>query len=161
MALASRLLLSALLTLLTAASMLGVLDSPLYSFSGAFLKVPRYTLQWFMLAAATICAAATALEALWPKALSWFEKRRGAWLLRHDGNGALRRAARMAPAWLCTLLCIASFVKGTLQTGYATSFYRDSRNVMESESILLDNGYRERYQLLTQVAQAMHRMRSF
>ena len=56
----------ALYTLLTLAPMTGLLDSPLYSFSGSFLKLPRYTIQWFLLACGMICGALSALETLWP-----------------------------------------------------------------------------------------------
>lgn len=152
---ASLLMAIALTTLLTVASMIGVLDSPLYSFSGAFLKNPRYTLQWFMLAAVMICAFLSAVAALWPRWLAAFERRRGAWFLRRDPAGALRRGCRGLPLYLCALLCVLGVVQGTKQTGYATSFYRDSRDVMESESILLDNGFRERYGLLMAVAERM------
>ena len=153
--LASRLLFCALLTLTTMAAMAGFLDSPLYSFSGSFAKVPRYTLQWFMLAGVMICAALSALPALWPRLLSVFESRHGQWLKRRDASGAWRKACLALPAALCALLCAAAFIKGVSQTGYTASYYRDSRSVMESESILLDKGYRERYGLLTAVADAM------
>ena len=52
------------------------------------------------------------------------------------------------PACLCVLLCLLGVVKGTNQTGYTNTFYRYSRDVMESERILLDNGFRERYGML-------------
>jgi hypothetical protein len=44
-------------------------------------------------------------------------------------------------------------VKGLNQTGYTNTFYRYSRDVMESEDILLDNGFRTRYELLMRVAE--------
>jgi len=56
------------------------------------------------------------------------------------------------PAWLCAALCLLGVVKGLSQTGYTNTFYRYSRDVMESESILLDNGFRDRYGLLMEVA---------
>ncbi|MDD3334625.1 MAG: hypothetical protein PHI98_03805 [Eubacteriales bacterium] len=155
MANASRLLYGTLLTLLTLAPMTGLLDSKLYSFSGSFLKLPRYTLQWFMLAAVMICALLAAVAQGWPRFCDAVRKRKWAWLERHDGKGKLDRWVRALPLWLCALLCVLGFVKGTNQTGYTTSFYRDSRNVMESESILLDNGFRERYDLLRAVAEAV------
>ena len=43
-------------------------------------------------------------------------------------------------------------VKGTNQTGYTNTFYRYSRGVMEDESILLDNGFLDRYGLLMEAA---------
>ena len=73
---------------------------------------------------------------------------------------ALRKAAASAqpfllklPACLCMPLCLMSVVKGTNQTGYTNTFYRYSRDVMESERILLDNGFRERYGMLMAVAE--------
>lgn len=152
---ASRLIYAALLTLLTLAPMSGLLDSPLYSFSGSFLKLPRYTLQWFMLAAVMICAALSALGAVWPQLCAAFARRRQAWLRRHGGLDTPLYHVKRLPLYLCALLCVLGFVKGTSQTGYTASFYRDSRQVMESESILLDNGYRQRYGLLTTVAAAV------
>ena len=44
-------------------------------------------------------------------------------------------------------------VKGTNQTGYTNTFYRYSRDVMESERILLENGFRDRYGMLMAVAE--------
>ena len=140
-ALGSDMGLCALLCLLTLAPMTGVLDSPLYSFSGSFLKLPRYTLQWFMLCNVMICASLAALIDLWPEMLSRVKKLSGAaWV-------------KTLPAWLCALLCLLAMVKGTNQTGYTNTFYRNSRSVMESQSILLDNSFRDRYALLMDVAE--------
>jgi len=134
---ASGLLWCALVTLLTLAPMTGILDSPLYSFSGSFLKLPRYTLQWFFMANVMICAALSALMDHWP---DWISRMRCApWV-------------KTLPAWLCALLCLLAMVKGVNQTGYTNTFYRASRDVMESESLLLDNSFRERYDLLMTVA---------
>lgn len=143
-----------LLTLCTLAPMSGILDSKLYSFSGAFLKLSRYTLQWFMLGAVMICAALSAAEDLWaeglsilpaclPKVAGWFESRRMA---------GLKPYIKRIPAYLCVLLCTLSFVQGTKQTGYANSFYRYSRNVMEDQELLLDNSFQKQYGLLREVA---------
>ena len=44
-------------------------------------------------------------------------------------------------------------VKGLDQTGYTDTFYRFSRDVMESEQILLDRSFRDRYGLLMEVAE--------
>ena len=129
------LLYASLALLLTLAPMSGVLDNPLYSFSGAFLKLPRYTLHWFVLAGACACAVLSAVEGSWPR--HW---RRAPW-------------ARRLPALLCTALCVAAFAQGTSQTGYSLSIYRQSRDVMEDESLLLDNAFEERYGLLMQVAE--------
>lgn len=136
-ALLSPLVLIALYTLLTLAPMTGLLDSPLYSFSGSFLKMTRYTLQWFLMANVMTCAALATLSDLWPKVCERIKP--------------LGRAKAL-PALLCVLLCVLGFVKGTNQTGYTNTFYRYSRGVMENESILLDNGYRDRFALLTEVA---------
>ncbi len=150
---ASMLLMAALYTLMTLAPMTGLLDSPLYSFSGSFLKLPRYTLQWFLLACGMICAALSCLEDVWP-ALCRGVKR----LLSRRAPRAVALAAPARawllrlPAFLCALLCVLGLVKGVNQTGYTNTFYRYSRGVMEDESILLDNGFRERYDLLMRVA---------
>ena len=45
-----------------------------------------------------------------------------------------------------------AFVQGTRQTGYANSFYRYSRTVVEDPQTLLDNGFLERYGLLMAAA---------
>ena len=138
--LASRLGLCALLCLLTLAPMTGVLDSPLYSFSGSFLKLPRYTLQWFLMGNVLICASLSALIDLWPDLLAKVKRPLPAWV-------------QTIPAWLCAVLCLLAMVKGTNQTGYTNTFYRSSRGVMESETILLDNSFRDRYGLLMKVAE--------
>ena len=136
----SNLALCALVTLLTLAPMSGVLDSPLYSFSGSFVKLPRYTLQWFFLCNVMICALFSAVIDHWTE---WIEKAKKLpkkpWL-------------KTLPAWLCAAVCLFGMVKGLSQTGYTNTFYRYSRDVMEDESILLDNGFRDRYGLLMKVA---------
>ena len=125
---------TAIITLLTLAPMSGVLDSPLYSFSGSFAKLPRYTLQWFLLANVTTCAVmAAVLE-------HWRECPKAKWL-------------RCAPAWLCAGLCLLMLARGVDQTGYSKSFYRYTRGVMESEEMLLDNGFRDQYAQLMEMAQ--------
>ena len=136
---ASRMGLCALLCLLTLAPMTGVLDSPLYSFSGSFLKLPRYTLQWFLMGNVLICASLSTVIDLWPALLEKVKRPMPAWV-------------RTIPAWFCAVLCVLSMVKGTNQTGYTNTFYRSSRGVMENETILLDNGFRDRYALLMDVA---------
>ncbi len=132
----------ALVTLLTLAPMSGVIDSPLYSFSGSFVKLPRYTLQWFFMANVMICAALAAVAEHWNEWLARAPKCKAAWL-------------KTVPAWLCAALCLLGVVKGVNQTGYTNTFYRYSRDVMENESILLDNGFRARYQLLMDVSEAV------
>ena len=134
--------LCALTTLMTLAPMTGILDNPVYSFSGSFLKMTRYTLQWFMLGNIMICAALTALVDHWPQWSARFKHLHAPWIKR-------------LPVYLCTALCLLSFAKGVNQTGYTNAFYRLSRGVMESESILLDNGFRDRYALLMDVADAV------
>lgn len=152
-ALVCPLCLCALYTLFTLAPMTGLLDSPLYSFSGSFLKLPRYTLQWFLLANVMTCAALSALETLWPDICT----RIGAWLRAHAAKlvshfKPLPPLVWQLPAYLCVLLCIVGTVEGTRQTGYTNTFYRYSRDVMEDENALLDNGFRNRYALLMEVA---------
>lgn len=143
----------ALYTLLTLAPMTGLLDSPLYSFSGSFLKLPRYTIQWFLLSCGMICGALSALETLW---LPLMERMQSALRPRmktlRPVIASLRPALLKLPACLCVLLCLLGVVKGTNQTGYTNTFYRYSRDVMESERILLDNGFRQRYGMLMEVA---------
>jgi len=130
---------SALLCLLTLAPMTGLLDSPLYSFSGSFVKLPRYTLQWFLLGNVLICACLSALIDLWPALLQKLRRPMPEWV-------------KTIPAWMCALICLLAMVKGVNQTGYTNTFYRYSRGVMEDENILLDNGFREQYGLLMDVA---------
>ena len=137
--LASLMGLCALMVILTLAPMTGVLDSPLYSFSGSFLKLPRYTLQWFMLGNVMICAALSALIDLWPALLEKLRRPVPVWV-------------KTIPAWLCAVICLLSMVKGLNQTGYTNTFYRWSRGVMEDENILLDNSFRDQYGLLMDVA---------
>ncbi len=146
--LAECLLYAALVPLMTLAPMTGILDTSYYSFSGTFASMPRYTLQWFLLAAVLVCAALAAFSDLWPKLLNWLGDR---WekCKQLSQSGALRAV----PAWLCVMLCLLGFVQGTKQTGYADSFYRTSRHVMESESMLLDNGFQEKFGLLMHLAE--------
>jgi len=136
----SCLALCALLTILTLAPMTGVLDSPLYSFSGTFVSMTRYTLQWFMLACVMVCGVLAALADLWPTVL--------------DGLGKWGKKAwlKQIPAWLCVGVSLFGMVRGLNQTGYTNTFYRYSRDVMERETILLDNGFRDLYGLLMKVA---------
>ncbi len=135
----SLLLLCTLMTLLLLAPMTGLLDNPLYSFSGSFLALPRYTLQWFMLACVMVCGLLSALIDIWPGVVRRLPK--AAW-------------SRQAPAWLCVIVCLFAMVRGLDQSGYYTNtFYRYSRNVIEDEDQLLDNGFIDRYALLMQVAQ--------
>ena len=131
----------ALVTLLTLAPMSGVIDSPLYSFSGSFVKLPRYTLQWFFVCNVMICALLAAVIDHWPDWLAQVKKLpQKPWM-------------KTIPAWLCAALCLLGMVKGLDQTGYTDTFYRFSRDVMESEQILLDRSFRDRYGLLMEVAE--------
>lgn len=144
---------ASLFTLFTLAPMSGLLDTKLYSFSGSFLTMQRYTLQWFMLAAVNIAAVLAALEAEWPILLAWVAKTlvRPVTALR----GRLPKAglwARRAPAMLGALLCVLAFAHGTRETGYANSMYRYGRPMLTDESMALDNSYKERYDLLMQLA---------
>lgn len=133
----------ALLTLLTLAPMTGLLDTPIYSFSGAFLLMLRYTMQWFIFANLMTCASLSALgDLLEARAESWFGRIRP----------ALGKAARRLPAWLCTVLCVVAFVDGVNQTGYHNSIYRYSRTVMENQRVLLDNHFQSRFGLLMDAA---------
>ena len=152
---AQPLMYTALLTLCSLAPMSGLLDTKLYSFSGSFIALQRYTLQWFVLAAAMICAALAALEGLWPRVLVWCKAQ---WKRRPRNTYALRFAQHTRPLWqrlpafLCAALCALAFVQGTRQTGYANSFYRYSRGVMEAEAANLDEPFLQRYGLLLAAA---------
>ncbi|HPS82027.1 MAG TPA: hypothetical protein PLP25_09240, partial [Candidatus Limiplasma sp.] len=68
---------AALLTLFTLAPMSGLLDTSLYSFSGSFLTMQRYTLQWYLFAAAAIVAVLAAAEGEWPALMGWLKRRGG------------------------------------------------------------------------------------
>jgi hypothetical protein len=65
----------------------------------------------------------------------------------------IKKVLRQLPVWLCAILCLLGVVQGTKQTGYADSFYRTSRHVMESRSMLLDNGFQERFAMLMALAE--------
>ncbi len=140
---AATLAFAALLTLCTLAPMTGLLDSSLYSFSGSFLTMDRYTLQWFMWAAAMIPTLLAAATTAWPSIRQWLKKKLG-----KRARWADMAPMRSLPALLCAVLCVVAFWQGTRQTGYANGFYRLSRHVMESPSQSLDNGFLERYGLL-------------
>jgi len=143
------LLYASLLTLCTLAPMTGLLDTSLYSFSGTFVSLQRYTLQWFMFAAVTICSAMAALEAYWPMICSRNKDRRLiVWMRRKTWSITSMAVVRNVPALLCACLCAISFIQGTNQQGYNTNFYRYSRNVVGDENTLLDTGFLRRYGLL-------------
>ena len=142
---------AALLTLCTLAPMSGLLDTKLYSFSGSFIALQRYTLQWYLFAAAMICAALAALEAVWPALCGWAENKWAKASARMQDT-LMCKLWKIAPAILCAVLCVLAFSQGVKQTGYANSFYRYSRNVMGSESASLDFSFLERYGLLMTAA---------
>ena len=155
---ANLLLYAALATLLTLAPMSGVLDTSLYSFSGSFLKLPRYTLQWFLVANAMTCAALAALEGVWPALMNRaraFAARGKGPFARLPARACAPAAAllRGAPALLCAAACFLAFVDGTTETGYARSFFGQSRTVMTDERLLVDNSFQARYGMLMRVAE--------
>jgi len=143
-----------LLTFCTLAPMAGLLDSDFYSFSGSFIALQRYTLQWFVFAGAMIPAALATMEDTWPAFCVWLHpktlslRKRLTPQLIADRRRMQGKGWRAFPAWLCAALCALAFFQGVNQTGYANSFYRYSRNVMEDMATLLDNGFLERYGLL-------------
>ena len=132
-----------LIVIFTLAPMTGVLDNPVYSFSGSFLKMQRYTLQWFMLCGIII-----------PSTLYFIQM-----LLNYNKvvlSNLITKKLKVVtpiifniPIYLCAFLCIVSFVNGTKQTGYSTSYYRFSRDIMENPYYLLDESYIKQYGLLT------------
>ncbi len=143
---------ASLFTLLTLAPMAGLLDTSLYSFSGAFLTLQRYTLQWFMLACAAIAATLAAAEAEWPTFLKWGRRAgsRAVAALR----GRLPAAGlwtRRIPAALGALLCALAFIQGTKESGYANSFYRYGRPMLTDGDMAQDTGFLKRYDLLLQL----------
>ena len=145
----------ALVTLMLLAPMTGLLDTGFYSFSGTFASMPRYTLQWFFAAAAVLCAALAALDDLLPSFVRRLMERlpESRQKLR-SCLAASQKTLCALPVWLCAALCLFGFVQGTKQTGYADSFYRTSRHVMESETLLLDNGFQEKFGLLMALGEA-------
>ena len=156
------LLYAVLMPLMMLAPMTGLLDTGFYSFSGTFTRMPRYSVQWYLPAAVALCAVLAALSDLWPvlleKLTGWLQKRREQKSSRLTEKAAASFSAalpslRRLPAWLCVLLCLFGFVQGTKQTGYADSFYRTSRHVMESQSLLLDNGFQQKFALLMALAE--------
>ncbi len=140
---------AALLTLLTLAPMSGLLDTPMYSFSGSFLTMQRYTLQWYLFAGGALAAVLAALEAEWPALLAWAGDRlhrfRAALQKRWQGAGLW---ARRIPALLGALLCVLAFAQGTQESGYANSFYRYGRPFLTDPATALDQSFQERYELL-------------
>jgi hypothetical protein len=143
---------ASLFTLFTLAPMTGLLDTSLYSFSGSFLTMQRYTLQWFLLACVTVSAVLAAAEAEWPAVLAWAGR------VARGPAAALKRRlpkagywARRLPALLCALLCAVSFVDGTRESGYWNSFYRYGRPMLTDGSTAQDTGFLERYRMLLQL----------
>ena len=148
----SAVLAASLLTLFTLAPMSGLLDTHLYSFSGSFLTMQRYTLQWYLFAAAAIAAVLAALEAEWPAVIGWLSRKAGKPAL------ALRKRLpaaglwlRRVPAMLCAVLCLLALMAGTQESGYANSLYRYGRPMLTDESTAQDNSYKQRYSLLMQL----------
>ena len=143
---------ASLLTLFTLAPMSGLLDTKLYSFSGSFLTMQRYTLQWYMFASCAIVSVLAAVEALWPNVLAWLGRKlptlaaalrarlphRAVWL-------------RRAPAYLCALLCVLALWQGTKESGYANSIYRYGRPMLTDQSMALDESFKQRYSLMRQL----------
>lgn len=147
------LLYATLLTLFTLAPMSGLLDTHLYSFSGSFLTMQRYTLQWYLFAAGASIAALSALEGEWPTLLSWAGRtlrKPAAWLKTRLPAAA--GWARRAPAWLCALLCVLAFAQGTAESGYANSIYRYGRPMLSDPMMAQDVSFTTRYGLLMQLS---------
>jgi hypothetical protein len=145
---------AAIAALMLLAPMTGILDTGFYSFSGTFASMPRYTLQWFFVAATMVCAALAAASDLLPGFLRWAADRLpAAWQKLRSRREGIVKTLCTVPAWLCAVLCLFGFVQGTKQTGYADSFYRTSRHVMESEALLLDNGFQQKFGLLMALAE--------
>ncbi|MDD3214643.1 MAG: hypothetical protein PHY64_13285 [Eubacteriales bacterium] len=145
-----------LFTILTLAPMSGLLDTKLYSFSGSFLTMKRYTLQWFMLAAVAIAAVLAAAEAEWPAVLAWGKRvcgKPGEALRKRFVNAGLW--ARRVPALLGAVLCLFAFMDGTRESGYWNSFYRYGRPMLTEESMAQDTGFLARYRMLLALEKAV------
>ncbi len=134
----------ALFTLFTLAPMTGLLDSPLYSFSGTFLKLTRYTLQWYFLACAMIAAVGAYAEDKWPALLAWAQK--------HLPKRAFPAWFAKIPAYLCVLLCVAWFAEGVKVTGYSASFFRYGRPWLTDSLYAQDAYITGHYGTLTKLA---------
>ena len=134
----------ALLTLFTLAPMTGLLDTSLYSFSGTFLKLQRYTLQWYLFACVMIAAAGAYVEDKWPAFQAWVQKR------LHRTSCPLWTAK--IPAFVCALLCIVWFIGGTKVTGYSASFYRYGSPILTNTLYAQDNFITHQYGTLLKFA---------
>ncbi len=147
---------ASLYTLFTLAPMSGLLDTKLYSFSGSFLTMQRYTLQWFLLAGVTVAAVLAAAEAEWPALVAWAGHvlgKPGVALRRHLPRVGLW--TRRVPAFLCALLCVLAFWNGTKESGYWNSFYRYGRPMLSDADTALDTGFRKENGLLMQLQAAV------
>ena len=143
---------ASLMTLLTLAPMSGLLDTKLYSFSGSFLTMQRYTLQWFLFACCAVAGLLAAGEAAWPWLLTWAKNRFvGLYAAVRKRAPALSVWLQRAPAYACALLCALAFAQGTQESGYANSFYRYGRPMLTDASMALDTSFKERYRLLLQL----------
>ena len=143
---------ASLMALLTLAPMTGLLDTKLYSFSGSFLTMQRYTLQWYLFANGATVAVLAALEAEWGAALRWLGTRFGrvaAWARAHSPQAGVW--LRRVPAYLCAILCVLALWQGTKESGYANSIYRYGRPMLTDASMALDQSFKERYGLMRQV----------
>ncbi|HPF86687.1 MAG TPA: hypothetical protein PK537_01370 [Candidatus Limiplasma sp.] len=134
----------AFLTLFTLAPMTGLLDTSLYSFSGTFIKLTRYTLQWYFFAAAMIAAFGAYVEDKWPAVVDWAQKR-------------LHKAAcpawiKKIPAYICVILCVAWFAEGVKVTGYSASFFRYGRPWLTQTDYAQDSYIINHYETLLEVA---------
>ena len=127
----------ALITLFTLAPMTGLLDTRFYSFSGTFLKLQRYTLQWYLFACVMIAAAGAYLEDRWPSIQAILQKR--------FKRQSCPLWAKRIPALACVLLCVFWFIEGVKETGYSASFYRYGRPMLTNELYAQDNYIQSRY----------------
>lgn len=130
--------------------MTGLLDTPVYSFSGAFTAVPRYTVQWFLLATLLPPALLSALE---ERAPAWAD----AWATRRAARPGVLRACKAAPAAALTLLCVLAFAACTSARGYTDNVYRMTvcKGLLENPAYSQDNTLRTRYQTLLRVADCL------
>ena len=130
-------LMIALMTLFTLAPMTGLLDTSFYSFSGTFLKLQRYTLQWYLFACVMIAAAGAYLEDKWPSIQAFVQKK--------AKRASCPLWTKQIPAFACALLCVGWFAEGIRETGYSASFYRYGRPTLTDPLYAQDNYMQTRY----------------
>ncbi len=135
-------------TLLCLLPMTGLIDTSIYSFSGAFLSISRYMEQWFMLCCGMICAALAALETAWLCCSAWLASRVPR-VKRLAQNAVWRRL----PALLCAVLCLFTLWRGARGAFYDDTVYGAlaASGFSEAEEHRQDAGFRAKYLTLMEL----------